>query len=127
VPLPLIEPLMCTSSSASLTSSMTTLEKSSPSGIVWSIEDVANTLPMATNRGGSPANNLHRYDVSTASVSSSSSTSSAAQLPFVLALPRVSSTTPSCKGVCCCDNSSNSLLISCLNSSFNLSRTVCSI
>ena len=42
-----------TSTSAYLTSSTTTLENSSPSGTVWSVKDVANTLPMATNREGS--------------------------------------------------------------------------
>jgi len=107
-----------TSASASLTSLTTTLAKSSPSGIVWSVEDMENTLPIATNWGGSPTNNLHRYEVSV--LVSSSSSSSAAQLPFVLALPCIGTITASCKGVCCCcyDNSSNSLLICCLSSSF---------
>jgi len=112
-----------TSASACLTSSTTTLAKSSPSGTIWSVEDVGNTLSIATNQGGSPTNNLHRYEVSVLVSSSSSSSSDAAQLPFVLALPRVGNTTPSCKGVCCCDNSSYSLLISRLKSSFSLSRT----
>jgi len=115
-----------TSVSACLTSSTTTLAKSFPRGTVWSVEDVGNTLPIATNQGGSATNNLHRYEVLVL-VSSSSSSSDAAQLPFVLALPRVGNTTPSCKGVCCCDNSSYSLLISRLNSSFSLSHTFCSI
>jgi len=48
-------------------------------------------FPIATNRGGSPTNNLHRYEVSVL-VSSSSSSSDAAQLPFVLALSRVGTT-----------------------------------
>jgi len=77
-----------TSASAYLTSLTTTLAKSSPSGTVWSVEDVGNALPIATNRGGSPTNNLHWYEVSVL-VSSSSSSSDAAQVPFVLALPRV--------------------------------------
>jgi len=89
-----------TSASACLTSSTTTLQKSSPSGTVWSIKDPINTLPIATNRGGSSTNNLHRYDVS---VLVSSSSSSTAQLPFVLALPRIDRITPSCRGVCWCD------------------------
>ena len=98
-----------TSASASLTSSTTTLARSSPSGIVWSVEDMENTLPIATNRGGSPTNNLQRYEVSV--LVSSSSSSSTVQLPFVLAFPCVGTIIPSCKGVCCCccDKSSNSL------------------
>ena len=47
-----------TSASAYLTSLTTTLAKSSPSGTVWSVKDVGNTLPITTNRGGSPTNNL---------------------------------------------------------------------
>jgi len=89
-----------TSASACLTSSTTTRQKSSPSGTVWSVEDPENTLPIATNRGGSPTYNLHRYEVP---VLVSSSSSSAAELPFVLALPCVGNTTPSCRGVCCYD------------------------
>ena len=74
-----------TSTFAYLTSSTTTLTKLSSSGTVWIVEEVANTHPIATSWGGSPTKSLHRYDVS---VFVSSSSSSAAQLPFVLtALP----------------------------------------
>ena len=94
-----------TSTSACLTSSTTTRQKSSPSETVWSVKDSANTLLIATNQGGSITYNLHRYEVS---MLVSSSSSSAAQLPFVLALTPVGSTTPSCRGVCCFDMSIDS-------------------
>jgi len=53
-----------TSTSACLTSSTTTLEKSYPSGNVWIVEPVPCTLPIATKRGGSLTNNLHRHEIS---------------------------------------------------------------
>jgi len=79
----------CTSTFACLTFSTTTLLKPSLSDTVWIVKPVAYTLPIATNRGGSPANNLQRYEISVCS--SSSSSSSSTQLPFVLILPRVGS------------------------------------
>ena len=115
-----------TSTYVCLTSLTTIRKKSSPCGIVWSVEDPTNTFSISTNRGRSPTNNLHLYEVS---VLVSSSLSLAAQLHFVLVLQRVDRTTPSYRGVCCCDMpidsnfSSNSNLNSCLNSSVNWSRT----
>jgi len=69
-----------TPASATLTFSTTTLLKSSLSDNVWIVEPIAYTLPIATTRGGSPANNLQRYEICFCSSSSSSSSSSSAQL-----------------------------------------------
>jgi len=113
-----------TSASACLTYSITTLAKSSWSDTLWIAKDITNTFPIATSQGGSLTNNLHRYEIS---VFMSSFSSSTTQLPLSLALPHVGSTTPSYRGMCCCEvpmNSSyysNSCLTSSLICDFNSS------
>ena len=49
----------CTLAYACLTSSTTTLAKSSSSGTVWIIEAAIYTLPIATRQEGPQTNNLH--------------------------------------------------------------------